>query len=63
MRGDAEGFADGFEVEIRLDSTEPAEELDNLIRLARHMCFTEKALTGSIPVEVRQTLNGVTTKL
>lgn len=63
LRGDAEGFCDGFEVEIKLDSDEPPEELNSLIMLARRMCFTEKALTGSIPVEVKQTLNGVTTAL
>ena len=59
LRGDAEGFCDGFEVEIQLDSSEPAAELEILITLARRMCFTEKALTGSIPVSVTQTLNGV----
>jgi organic hydroperoxide reductase OsmC/OhrA len=63
LRGDAEGFCDGFDVEIQLESTEPVAELDKLVRLARRMCFTENALTGSVPVEVRQTLNGVTTEL
>jgi organic hydroperoxide reductase OsmC/OhrA len=63
LRGDAEGFCDGFDVEIQLDSAEPAEELATLVKLARQMCFTEKALTGSIPVDVRQTLNGVSTQL
>ena len=60
LKGDAEGFCDGFTVEISLDSNEPDHELENLVRLARQMCFTEKALMGSIPVEVRQTFNGVT---
>ena len=63
LRGDAEGFCDGFEVEIQLDSSEPATELEILITLARRMCFTEKALTGSIPVSVTQTLNGVTRQI
>lgn len=58
LRGDAEGFCDGFEVEISLESDEPPEVVRELIRLARQMCFTEKALMGSTPVVVRQTLNG-----
>jgi len=28
LRGDAEGFCDGFDVEIQLESTEPVAELD-----------------------------------
>ncbi len=58
LRGDAEGFCDGFEVEIAIESDEPAEQIGELIRLARQMCFTEKALMGSVPVAVRQTVNG-----
>lgn len=59
LRGDAEGFCDGFEIEMLLDSEEPAEELETLITLARRMCFTEKALTGSIPVKVTRVINGI----
>ena len=58
LRGDAEGFCDGFEVEISIESDEPTEKIAELIRVARQMCFTEKALTGSVPVAVRQTING-----
>ncbi len=58
LRGDAEGFCDGFEVEISIESDEPAEQITELIRLARQMCFTEKALMGSVPVTVKQTING-----
>lgn len=59
LRGDAEGFCDGFEVEISLDSNEPEAQIRELIRLARQMCFTEKALVNSTALSVRQTLNGV----
>jgi len=45
-------------VEISIESDEPPETISELIRLARQMCFTEKALMGSVPVAVRQTLNG-----
>jgi hypothetical protein len=58
LRGDAEGFCDGFEIEILLDSEEPLEAIQNLIRLARRMCFTEKALSGGVSLAVRQLVNG-----
>jgi uncharacterized OsmC-like protein len=57
LRGDAEGFCDSFEIEMSLESSESEEEIANLIRLSRKMCFTEKALTGSVPVSVSQKLN------
>ncbi|KAF0112045.1 MAG: hypothetical protein FD147_559 [Chloroflexi bacterium] len=58
LRGDAEGFCDGFEVTISLDSDEDPKEIRELIRLARQMCFTEKALAGSTPVQVNHYING-----
>lgn len=58
LRGDAEGFCDGFKVEISIVSDEPAEAIAELIRLARQMCFTEKALMGSVPVVVNNFING-----
>ena len=58
LRGDAEGFCDRFEVEISIESDEATEKIAELIRLARQMCFTEKALMGSVPVTVKETING-----
>jgi organic hydroperoxide reductase OsmC/OhrA len=57
LRGDAEGFCDGFEIEIVIESDEPASEIRELVRLARQMCFTEQALAGNTPITVHQTLN------
>jgi uncharacterized OsmC-like protein len=57
LKGDAEGFCDSFEIEISLESSESKEQIASLIRLSRKMCFTEKALTGTIPVSVSQKLN------
>ena len=57
LRGDAEGFCDRFEVEILMDSDEPREALDELVRMARRLCFTEKALTTKVPVEVACKIN------
>ncbi len=58
MKGDKAGYCDGFEVEIRLDSEAPAEEVATLIRLAHRMCFTEAAMLSPVPVTTRHTLNG-----
>lgn len=58
LRGDAEGFCDGFEIEILLDSQEPLEKIADLIQLARQMCFTEKALAGNTPITIKKTING-----
>jgi len=63
LKGDAEGFCDRFEVEIQLEGSEPAAVLSDLVKLARQMCFTEKALKNPTPVHVKQTLNGVTNEL
>jgi organic hydroperoxide reductase OsmC/OhrA len=57
LKGDAEGFCDSFDIEIRIDSDETQETINQLVFLARQMCFTEKALTGSIPVNVKQVIN------
>lgn len=57
LRGDAEGFCDGFEIEILIESDEDPQKITELVRLSREMCFTEKALIGSVPVKVSQKLN------
>jgi organic hydroperoxide reductase OsmC/OhrA len=57
LRGDAEGFCDGFEIEIHIDSEETSDKIADLVRLARRMCFTERALMGNTSVTVTQTLN------
>ena len=63
LKGDAEGFCDAFEIEILIDSHEETEKIATLIRLARKMCFTEKALTGTVPVRVSQKINQETINL
>ena len=57
LRGDAEGFCDGFEIEILIESDEDPQKIAELVRISRAMCFTEKALMGTIPVKVSQQLN------
>lgn len=57
LKGDAEGFCDSFDIEIKMDSAEDPDAIDELIILSRKMCFTEKALQGSIPIHVKQEIN------
>ncbi|HZW03101.1 MAG TPA: hypothetical protein VFF68_04190 [Anaerolineaceae bacterium] len=57
LRGDAEGFADAFEIDISMESDAPESTIRELMRLAHQMCFTEKALSG-VPFTIRHTLNG-----
>jgi hypothetical protein len=58
LRGTAEGMCEGFDIELFIESDEPAEEIAELIRLSHRMCFTESALTGNIPMTNRHNLNG-----
>lgn len=58
LKGDAEGFCDRFDVEITVDSAAPESEINELIAIARRMCFAEKALTTSVEVSVTQKING-----
>ncbi len=62
LKGDAEGYCDGFEVEISMETEESLEEINNLIRLSRQMCFTEKALAGAVTITVKQNINGKMTE-
>ncbi|MDX9850915.1 MAG: hypothetical protein RBT01_10440 [Anaerolineaceae bacterium] len=57
LKGDAEGFCDGFKIEILIESDEDPQKIADLVRISRRMCFTEKALMGTVPVKVSQQLN------
>jgi uncharacterized OsmC-like protein len=58
LRGTAEGYCEGFEVEMAFESEEAEEEIAELIRMARQMCFTESALTEEVELAHRYWLNG-----
>ena len=58
LRGDAEGFCDRFEINVALKSDENEETVKELIRLAHRLCFAEKAVAGTVPIILTQTLNG-----
>jgi organic hydroperoxide reductase OsmC/OhrA len=58
LQGTREAGCEGFEIEIALDSQEPAGKIAELLRLAHRMCFTEAALAGEVPLATRHFLNG-----
>ncbi len=58
LRGDAEGYCDRFEINVALESEENEEAIKELIRLAHRLCFAEKAVSGTVPIHMTQTLNG-----
>lgn len=58
LKGTSEGWCDSFDIDLSIESDEPAGEIAELIRLAHNMCFTESALTGEIKLNTRHTLNG-----
>lgn len=58
LRGTKEGRCEGFEIELIIESDEPAGTIAGLIRLAHQMCFTEDALTRKVKLTTKHLLNG-----
>jgi hypothetical protein len=58
LRGTAEGACEGFDIELALESDEPAAAIAELIRLSHRMCFTENALSGRVNLTRRHLVNG-----
>jgi uncharacterized OsmC-like protein len=58
LKGDAEGYCDGLELTISLDSDEEVSEIKQLITLSHRLCFAEIAMAGTVPITIRQVLNG-----
>jgi hypothetical protein len=47
-----------FEIGLRIDSDEPVDKLEKLVRVAHSGCFAEAALSGSAPIRFTNTING-----
>ena len=58
LAGTAQGSCEGFDIRLSVESDAPAEEIAELMRLARRMCFTEDALSGRVKLNARHFLNG-----
>ena len=52
------GGATGVETHVEIDSGEPPERIQELVRMAEQTCFTLGALTETVPVSMTVTLNG-----
>jgi hypothetical protein len=60
LRGTAEGFCKGFQIETFFETEATEEDILGLIQTARKMCFTEAALAGEVELSHRYELNGQT---
>ncbi len=58
LQGTKEGICEGFDIELRIESEEPREEIAALMRIAHRMCFTEAALAGPVELKMLNLLNG-----
>ena len=58
LRGDASSYADSCQIEVLLDSDEPAERVAQFIKEAEASCFTIGALRNPVPVDLTVSLNG-----
>ena len=57
LRGDKQGFVDGFDAEVSFDTDESEEVVREVIALAHRMCFTEAAITRAVPVNAKHIVN------
>jgi organic hydroperoxide reductase OsmC/OhrA len=52
------GGATGVETHVEIESGEPPERIQELVRMAEQTCFTLGALTEAVPASTTVTLNG-----
>jgi organic hydroperoxide reductase OsmC/OhrA len=57
LQGTVQAACLGFETHLELESDEPPERIQQLMRNAEHGCFTMQALAG-VPFTRTATLNG-----
>jgi uncharacterized OsmC-like protein len=58
FKGDKNGEAKSFQIELSMDSEEPKEEIMALMRMAHNMCFAEDSLTKAMQLDISHKLNG-----
>lgn len=58
LKGDKQGEATSYEVEMLIDSDEPSEVIVDLMRMAHRMCFAEDSIGRAIALEYKHQLNG-----
>jgi hypothetical protein len=52
------GGATGLETHVAIESDEPPERIEELVRMAEQTCFTLGAWTQPVPTSTTVTLNG-----
>jgi organic hydroperoxide reductase OsmC/OhrA len=58
LQGSVQATCLGFETQLELESDEPPERIQQLLRNAEHGCFTLQALQAPVTFERTATLNG-----
>lgn len=58
LRGDKHGEIDSFDIDIIIETEEPDEKIQEMIRLAHRMCFTEAAISQAVPINTIHHVNG-----
>jgi hypothetical protein len=59
LQGAVQSTCLGFETQLQVESDEPPERIQRLVRTAENGCFTLQALLAPVPVQRSTTLNGV----
>jgi organic hydroperoxide reductase OsmC/OhrA len=63
LQGTVQATCLGFETQLQIESTEPPERIQQLLRNAEHGCFTMQALLAPVEVSRSVTLNGQSIEL
>lgn len=58
LKGTRTGTCENFEIALAIESDEPPAQITRLLKMAHQLCFTEHALTNTIPLVQHHTLNG-----
>ena len=57
LQGTKKGRSLGFEIELSLGTEAPQSEVENLIRQAHQMCFTQDVIANRVRVHITQRIN------
>lgn len=58
LKGTMRAHCLGMETLLEIDSDEPPERIQELVRMGEQTCFTMQALANPVPIETRTRLNG-----
>jgi uncharacterized OsmC-like protein len=57
LRGDKNGEAQNFEIEMSMESDEDEELIKQMMQMAHRMCFAEDTLSNVVPIKFSHKLN------